>query len=449
MDIKSLKEIDVENKTVLMRVDYNVKFNDKGEVKDATRIRESLDSIEYVINNNGKLVLMMHLGRPDGKENKEDSAEKIIPKLEELLRTEKKINKKVIPASNCFGDEVQQKIRDMDNGDILLLENLRFHPEEEKFNPLEDVKNNRFVKSLADLCDIYVFDGFGVAHRTHASTAGVPLYLIQEGKKPVAMGILMERELKLWSEAREIANKKGNYTLLVVGGNKLEEKTEAVGKLYKYVNGVLVGGAVYNIIENSILKKQGGEAQKNVGSSLITEKGKDYTPKGGELYQNCNNLILSTEAVIAKKDKEKGTYEDRRTISIKDGVPADYMICDIVVNDGIARKINQADVIIWFGNIGMSDVESPKGSGGYPFAVGTESFKKAINSKAYVIVGGGDSVEASKGMKNIHISTGGGAAIELYIKGTLDALEALKGNINYLKEKYLTSSPTLKGGDSC
>lgn len=225
----------------------------------------------------------------------------------------------------------------------------------------------------------------------------------------------MDKELKLWEEAR----KKQGYKLLVIGGAKLEEKTKAVGKLYKAVDAVLVGGAVYNVV-------MAGKGI-NVGDSLVKEKDEDYTQKGEELAKKATNLILAEQVVITKTD-----FSDIITINIEDGVPDDYMITDIIIDDKIKAKIAKAQVIIWFGNIGMSDKEV---NGEFPFAKGTEDFKDAINKNAYVIVGGGDSVTASEGLANRVISTGGGAAIELYTKGTLDALEALKGNAEYVKNR--------------
>ncbi len=405
---KTIKDIDIKGKKVLLRVDYNVKVKD-GKIKDDTRITESLPTINYLIGSGAKLIIMAHFGRPqeeleEGKSLGEVKKETTLAPVAAHLK--KLIKKDVNLAPDCIGSKVESMINKMQDGDVVMLENLRWHKEEEENNP-------DFAKALAELCDVYVFDGFGVAHRAHASTVGVPLYMLSQNK-PIVAGFLMDKELKLWYEAR----KKEGYKLLVIGGAKLEEKTKAVSKLYKAVDAVLVGGAVYNII-------MAGKGI-NVGDSLVTEKDEGYTKQGKEIAEKARNLILAEQVVIAPTD-----YSDIMTIKISDGVPEGYMITDIVIDKKTKASISKAQVIIWFGNIGMSDKEV---NGRFPFAKGTEDFKKAINQKAHVIVGGGDSVTASEGIANRVISTGGGASIELYTKGTLDALEALKGNKDHFKK---------------
>jgi len=409
MGYKIIKKLDVRSKIVLVRVDYNVKIKDD-KIEDDTRIKESLPTVNYLIKNSAKVILMAHFGRPKEELEKGKSIEEIKKKTTlkpVAAHLSKLINKKVKLAPDCIGSEAESLVNEMQDGDIVMLENLRWHKEEEE-------NNQDFAKSLANLCDIYVFDGFGVAHRAHASTAGITLYMLEKNK-PVAAGFLMDKELKLWEDAR----KKQGYKLLVIGGAKLKEKTKAIGKLYKAVDAVLVGGAVYNII-------MAGKGI-SVGDSLVKEKDKDYTEKGKEIAEKANNLLLPKNVVIAKKED----YSDIKIIKIKDGVPKGYMITDIVIDEKIKAEIAKAQVIIWFGNIGMSDKEV---NGEFPFAKGTQEFKNEISSNAYVIVGGGDSVTASEGLTNKVISTGGGASIELYTKGTLDALEALKGNKNYFNQ---------------
>lgn len=408
-EYRTLEGLDVAGKKVLVRVDYNVKVKD-GKIKDDTRIRESLSTINYLAKNRAETIIMAHFGRPqeelaEGKPIEEVKKQNTLAPVAHHLG--KLINKEVKLAPDCVGPEVSDLVSKMQSGDIIMLENLRLHKEEEANDPT-------FAQSLANLCDIYVFDGFGVAHRAHASTVGVPLYMIERGK-PVVAGFLMDKELELWSKARETKGHK----LLVIGGAKLEEKTKAVEKLYKAVNAVLIGGAVYNII----MAGKGIE----VGDSLVTDGEDNYVNVGTELAKKVNNLLLAEKAVIARKSD----YEGIRIIAIKNGVPPGYIITDVVIDENLKIEIKKANVIIWFGNIGMSDKEI---NGEYPFAKGTEDFKKTINPKAYVIVGGGDSVTASEGLVNRVISTGGGASIALYTKGTLDALEALKGNKDYFKK---------------
>lgn len=406
-DIRTLKDISVPNKKVLVRVDYNVKIKD-GKIKDDTRIRESIPTIEHLMKENAKIILMSHLGRPqeelqEGKGlDKVKAGSSLAPVAYHLGKL---IGKKIILAPDCVGLAVNDILSKMKSGDIVMLENTRFHKEEEENDP-------SFARQLADLGDAYVLDGFGISHRANASSAQISLEMLKQNKQ-VAMGHLMEKELNLWQEAR---SKKG-YKMLVVGGAKLEEKTRAVSKLSKSVDSVLIGGAVYNII----MAAKG----LDVGDSLVKEKDKDYTLEGKELSK-ISNLILADKAVIAKKD-----FSDIKTIDINDGVPEGYIIADIVIDEKIKEKVGKAQVIIWFGNIGISDV---KVGDRFPFAKGTEDFKNAINPAAYVIVGGGDSITASEGIKNKMISTGGGASIKLYTKGTLEGLEALKGNADYFKK---------------
>ena len=410
-DYQRLQDMNLQGKSVLLRVDYNVKVK-KGKIDDDTRITASLPTIEYLRKHGARVVIMAHLGRPQ-----EELAEGIPPEQvrvnNSILPVAKHLgdllNRKILTADDWGGPSVKALIEHMDLGDILMLPNLRINAGEESNDPA-------FVSVLANLCDIYVFDGFGVAHRAHASTTGVPLYLFSQGRgKDVAAGMLMDSELQLWAEAR---NKKG-YKLLVVGGKKLEEKTTAVSKLHKSVDRVLAAGGVYNVI-------QAGRGVP-IGSSLVSEKDTDYTLIGKELGNTVPNLLLAEQVVVANANNPS----DYRAVYAADGVPDGYMIADLVVDAKLKAEINKARVIIWFGNLGISDMEL---KGQYPFARGTEEFKRAIHPEAYVIVGGGDSVTASEGISRI-ISTGGGAAIKLYTKGTLDALEALKGNATYFQVK--------------
>lgn len=407
---KTLKDLDFKGKKVLVRVDYNVKVKD-GKITDDTKIKASLPTINYLLKNNAKLILLSHLGRPQeelkaGKSFKEVKKKNTLAPVAVYLG--KLINKDVKLAPDCDGAEVKKMVASMQGGDIVMLENFRLRKEEE-------ANDSEFSKTVANLGDVYVFDGFGVAHRVNSSVIGVPLAMIEQNK-PVAAGFLMDKELKLWGEAR----KKKGYKLLVIGGAKLAEKTNAVDKLYKGVNNVLIAGTVYNVI-------MAGKGT-DVGDSLVAEKGKDYTEKGKELADKAGNLLLAEQVVIAQSDG----HGDIKIINISDGVPRGYTITDIVIDENFQEEIAKAQVIIWFGNIGMSDIEV---NGRFPFAKGTEAFKNAINNDAYIIIGGGDSVTASEGIPNRVISTGGGASIKLYTTGDLDALEALKGNSKYFKKQ--------------
>lgn len=409
-DYPVLKNMNFKGKKVLVRVDYNVKVKE-GKIKDDTRIRESLDTINMLTRQGARTILMAHYGRPqeelaEGKSvadvRKGSSVAPIAKHLGGLLKKEVKL------APDCKGPAVEQMAKSLKDGDVMMIENIRWYAEEEANDPA-------FAAYLAGLADAYVFDGFGVSHRAHASSAGVPLKMIKDGK-PVAAGCLMDKELNLWQTAR---NKPGSK-LLVIGGAKLTEKTKAVSKLAKAVNQVLVGGAVYNVI-------MAGKGI-NVGDSLVTEGTTSFVETGKELAGKVKNLLLADQVTIARK----GDFGDIKSVPVSAGVPAGYMIVDLVVDGKLKAEIGKADVIICFGNPGLSDM---KIGDSYPFAKGTEDLVKAMKPGAYVIVGGGDSASAYASVANKAVSTGGGASIQLFTKGTLEALEALKGNAAFFAEK--------------
>ncbi|MFH2027991.1 MAG: phosphoglycerate kinase [Nanoarchaeota archaeon] len=399
MDIKSVEELDLAGKRVLLRVEFNVPVKD-GKIKDDTRIKASMPTIEYIIKKGGKLIIMAHLGRPqeeleegiDIKVVKEKNTFK--PVAEHLSRL---LGKEVKLAPDSIGEEVEVMVDELQDGEVLMLENLRLYKEEQ-------ANDANFADSLAKLGDVYVNDCFGAAHRWQASIAACALKMIDDGK-PVGIGFLMKKELDLWNDAR----KKTGSKLLIVGGKKIKEKLKAVSKFSKSVDNILVGGTVYNTIR----KGQGYET----GNSLTVDDGKDYSKKGKEVADACLNLILAENVVVAKSVYDvKGSKE----VSIEDGVPKDHMITDIIIDEGMAEKIKKAEIAIIFGPTGIFDCGFDK------------SVKKIaeILQDAYVIMGGGETLEAYHGLKGV-VSTGGGASIKLYTKGTLEALEALKGNKDY------------------
>ena len=395
-DYKTIEEVDVKGKRVLVRLDLNVPLKE-GKIKDSTRIDAALKTVKYLVEEGAKTILMSHLGRPEGKVVSELSLKPVAAAISEKLGKDAKL------APDCIGGEVEALVNGMADGDIVLLENLRFHPEEE-------ANEAGFVESLAKLADAYVNDAFGTAHRAHASTAGVPLYLLQQGKE-VAAGYLMKEELEIWGEVVASSGKK----VLVVGGKKLKEKMKAIKKLAKKVSWIVVGGVPYSVIQKA--------AGMNIGSSLAEEKGKDYAEEAKEILEKCGNLVLGGQVVAAKPD----TWEDQKTVSIKDGVPNGYAIADIIISDDAKSGISSCDFAIIFGPLGIFE----KG-----FTKGTEELAAAISSNPNIkaIVGGGDSALAYKGVPNMKVSTGGGASISYLKDGTLDALEALKGNAEHFKQ---------------
>jgi phosphoglycerate kinase len=276
---KTIEEVDVKGKRVLVRLDLNVPLK-KGEIKDDTRINASLETIKYLIGKDAKVILMSHLGRPEGKVNPKFSLKVVADALS------KKLNMDVTMAPDCVGEKVEAIVKEMKDGEVILLENLRFHGGEEANEP-------KFVQGLANLANVYINDAFGTAHRAHASTAGVPLKMIKEGKEAAA-GFLMKKELDIW---KGVVHSQGTK-VLVIGGKKLKEKMKAIINLSTKCKYVGVGGVPYNV-----LHKAGGN---NVGNSLVSEKNSDidYTKQGQEIISKHNNIILGEEVVIAKNDGE-------------------------------------------------------------------------------------------------------------------------------------------------
>ena len=397
-DLKTVEELDVSGKKVLLRVEFNVPLKD-GKVVDDERIIVALPTINYLLDNNAKLIIMAHLGRPDGKRIE---AMSLKPAAEDLSS---KIGKPVQLAPDCIGDGVIKIIDSMEPGQVVMLENLRFHSEEES-------NDEAFAGTLADLADVYVIDGFGVAHRKAASVVGVPLLMLKDGKQ-VGAGYLMQKEIALWGEVAASTGKK----ILVIGGFKLKEKMKAIKALAGQFEYVIVGGVPYNVLQHA--------HGLDVGNSLVAEKGENYTDYGKEILKEHKNLILSEEVIVARK--EDGEWKDQKVVAINDGVPDGYAIIDILFSDEAREKLKTVEYVIIFGPLGIFE----KG-----FTEGTGQLREALseNPNIKVIVGGGDSSLAYKGIPKMTLSTGGGAAITYLIKKTLAAAEALKGNVDFFKK---------------
>ncbi|MBI2140441.1 phosphoglycerate kinase [Candidatus Woesearchaeota archaeon] len=429
----------LRGKTVFARFEYNVKVKG-GKIKgdDAVRIEKSLGTLNYLLQQGARVVIGAHRGRPQEelragtsfeavREN--NSMKPVASHLESLLKWEKGTIK---VATDCIGGEVQKMIEGLNDGEILMLGNLRLYAEEEN-------NDAAFAAKLRELCDIYVFDAFGVAHRANASVAECLLQCYEKGDKPYAFGFLMREELSMWDGARNLPGRK----LLAVGGIKLKEKIEAAARLSPSVDYVLAGGAVFNAAVNA--------KGIHIGKSMITDAGQRYvlledSTEGDESGREADkavrkliaikNLLLPGTVTYAKpliQEGMKPAYtEIHPDILLGDGIPLDYAIMDVIIGQGEKKSIEGSDVILWFGNIGASDIEV---NGKFPFSRGTEAFKRSIRPNAYVIVGGGDSVAASEGLENRHVSTGGGAAIKYFTSGTLEALEAFNGNRGYFLKK--------------
>jgi phosphoglycerate kinase len=387
----SIRDLDLKGKRVFMRVDFNVPMDDSGKITDDTRIRATLPAIHYALDHGARLILASHLGRPKGKPNPKMSLRPAATKLSSLL------GKPVKFAADCIGPEAEQQARSLAEGDALLLENLRFHPEEEKNDPA-------FAEKLASLADIYINDAFGSAHRAHASTEAITRFL-----HPAAAGFLMEKELEYLSKAVE--NPEHPY-VAIVGGAKVSDKIDLLKSFIKQADVILVGGAM----AYTFLKAQGGE----VGGSKVEE---DKLDLGRELIQAAAKrkveFHLPKDHVVTEKIDASSTAEiasgaitaGRLGVDIGPSTRAEY-----------TAVIKHAKTIVWNGPMGVFEIPQ--------FADGTRAIALAVaGSSAVSIIGGGDSVaavmKAGVADKISHISTGGGASLEFLSGIKLPGVEAL------------------------
>jgi phosphoglycerate kinase len=388
----SIRDLDLKGKRVFMRVDFNVPLNDALEITDDTRIRASLPTIQLALQRGARLILASHLGRPKGKPNPKMSLRPAAERLAQLL------GKPVTFAADCVGPEVEAQAAALKDGEVLLLENVRFHPEEEKNNP-------EFSKQLAALAQVYVNDAFGSAHRAHASTEGITRHL-----SPCAAGLLMEKELEYLGKA--VQNPERPYTA-IVGGAKVSDKIELLQNLMKFADTVLVGGAM----AYTFLKARGVE----VGKSKVED---DKLDLARDLLQFAERrsirLHLPTDHVVAEKVDPGAQAEVVSAIRI----PPDRMGVDIgpATRAAYAAEIGRAKTIVWNGPMGVFEIDQ--------FAEGTLAVARAVAaSSAVSIVGGGDSVaavhKAGVAEKISHISTGGGASLEFLSGLKLPGVEAL------------------------
>lgn len=385
---KTIKDFDVKGKKVLVRVDFNVPTKE-GKVGDDTRIRAAIPTIEYLLDHGAAVILCSHLGRPKGGP---DMAFTLKPVAEHLSKL---IGKPVKFAEDCIGPKAEEAAKVLKPGEILVLENTRFHAEEEKNDPV-------MAKQLASLADIYVNDAFGTAHRAHASTEGVAKIL------PGVAGLLMEKEIKYLGEA--IENPKRPF-VTILGGAKVSDKIGVIENLLKKADSVLIGGGM----ANTFFKAQGF----TMGASKVDEESVETAKM--LLAEGDGKLHLPVDAVIADKFEA-----DAQMKTIQAGpVPDGWMILDIGVEtvEAFSKVIAGAGTIVWNGPMGV--FEFPR------FAEGTYAIARAVaGSGAVSIIGGGDSVAAvqQSGIadKITHISTGGGASLEMLEGLALPGLVALQ-----------------------
>lgn len=382
MDKKTVRDLDVAGKKVLVRVDFNVPLNDKGEITDDTRITASLPTIQYLLEQKAAVILMAHLGRPKGQVKPELSLAPVAKHLGKLL------GKKILFAPDCVGEAAQAAASKLKPGHILLLENLRFHKEEEK-NDME------FAEKLASLADLYVNDGFGVSHRAHASVEGVTHFL------PAAAGFLLEKEIQYVGQA--VTNPLHPF-VAIIGGAKVSDKIGVISNLLDKVDTLLIGGGM----ANTFLAAQGYK----MGKSLVEEDKLDLAKELlAKAKKNKVNMLLPTDLVMAAAFAPDAGHVTEKVKNLNQA----YMALDIgaETSKAYAEALADAKMIVWNGPMGVFEMDA--------FCKGTEAVAKAVaKSRATSIVGGGDSVAAIEKLglaKRItHISTGGGASLE-YLEG--------------------------------
>ncbi len=383
MNKKTIKDIDIKGKRVLMRVDFNVPLNKDLKIEDDTRIVAALTTIKYAVDNGARLILMSHLGRPKGID---DSLrlDPVAKRLSELL------DKKVIKLNDCIGAEVEKVVAGMKDGDVVLLENLRFYAEEEK-------NDSGFAKKLATLGEIYVNDAFGTAHRAHASTEGVTKFL-----KISVAGFLLAKEIEYFDKA--LSNPPKPF-VAILGGAKVSDKIMVIENLMKKVDVILIGGGM----AYTFLKAQGME----IGSSKLEadkiDVAESIMKKAKELGVK---IVLPVDHLIADK---VDAISNTRVVT--DVVPQGWMAVDIGPKtvDQLKKELRNAKMIIWNGPLGVFEITK--------FSRGTEDIARFIAGlKTISIIGGGDTASAIAkfGLEHAmsHISTGGGASLE-YMEGKI------------------------------
>ena len=395
--MKTLKDINFNNRKALIRVDFNVPLNEKFEVTDNTRIVAAKPSIEKILNDGGSVILMSHLGRPKGKEE-QFSLKHVVPELEKVL------GHKVTFVDDCIGEKVKKAVAGLNPGDILLLENLRFYPEEKK-------GDKKFAKALADLgADYYINDAFGTAHRAHASTSVIARFFDKDHKAP---GLLLEKEINSIRKALDEGKKP---VTAIIGGAKVSSKIGVIENLLNKVdNLIIVGGMAY-----TFLKTLGNK----IGDSIVEDDKLDLAKRIlSEAKENGINLILPVDLVIA----DKFSNDAQTQIVDAQNTPEGWQGLDIgpKTQKLLDKVIQDSKTIIWNGPAGVFEFDK--------FATGTEqiglSIGKASENGAYSLVGGGDSVAAVKKLgltdKVSYISTGGGALLEMLEGKTLPGIAAL------------------------
>ncbi|OWA35594.1 phosphoglycerate kinase [Saccharibacillus sp. O16] len=391
MNKKSVRDVEVSGKVVFVRVDFNVPLED-GKITDDTRIRATIPTIEYLTERGAKVLLASHLGRPKGEVVESMRLTPAAERLSELL------GKPVVKADESIGETVKAKIAELKDGDVLVLENVRFHKGEEKNDP-------ELAKEFASLADLFVNDAFGAAHRAHASTEGIAHHL------PAVSGLLMEKELDVLGKA--LSNPERPFTA-IVGGSKVKDKIDVIDNLLNIADNVLIGGG----LAYTFFKAQGYE----IGQSLLDESKLDvvlgFMEKAKKLGKN---FMLPVDIVISD---DFSASANTKIINVEEGIPSDWEGIDIgpKTRERYAEVIANSKLVVWNGPMGVFEIE--------PFSHGTRAVGEACaNTQGYTIIGGGDSAAATEKFgladKMDHISTGGGASLEFMEGKALPGVVAL------------------------
>ncbi len=388
---KTVKDIDVQGKKVLVRVDFNVPLNDQKEITDDTRMVAAMPTIKYLLENRAKVILCSHLGRPKGVANPDFSLSHIVDHLEKLSGV------KVIFAKDCIGPEAEKAVDAMEEGQIVLLENLRFHKEETANDP-------EFSKTLASLADVYVNDAFGTAHRAHASTAGVAKYL------PAVAGFLIQKELDFLGKALEDPERP---FIAILGGAKVADKIGVIDNLMKIVDCLIIGGGM----AHTFVAAQGFGIGKSLFDPDTLETAKRII---ADAKRKGIKILFPVDFVVA----DAFSADAKTTIVPVESIPDNMMALDIGPSSRMlfATELKRAKTILWNGPMGVFELA--------PFAAGTKAIAQALSeAQGVTIIGGGDSAAAVKKLgfadKMTHISTGGGASLEFMEGKELPGIAAL------------------------
>lgn len=395
--MKTIKDIDIAGKRVFVRVDFNVPMDEQQNISDDNRILAVLPTLKYLLDNNSKLIIASHLGRPKGKVVPEMSLAPVSKRLGRFLK------KEVVLAKDCIGPEVEGLVNKMKNGDMVLLENLRFHAEEQK-------NDDAFAKKLAELCDVYINDAFAVSHRTNASVVAITRYAPISGA-----GFLLQRELDYFKRAMADPQRP---LVAIVGGAKVSSKISALENMLNHVDKFIIGGAM----ANTFLKSTGCNMENSMVEMDLVEVAGSIIKKA---FEKGIKFYLPVDAVAASHFNSKAAI---KTVPIQE-IPQDWMALDIGPATTLlfSEVLHDAKTIIWNGPMGVFEMDA--------FSHGTRAIVRSVaNSYALSIVGGGDTdvaVHKSGETDRIsYISTGGGAFLALLEGKTLPAVAALEASSN-------------------